>query len=124
MIVFADATSEFWSALAHQGPIVLGVAGILWAGHKDVWMYTKNHLAIVAEQGKTIASLREVIAEKDRAATVIQSAYEQRLKEKDEECDRVRDRLTKSEGYTDRLVIAAIDATSLATRAVRKEEAT
>lgn len=117
--MLAEVATDLWSTLAHQGPFVLGVVAILWAGQREIWMYTKQHNAIVAEQAKTITSLEKVIAEKDRTVEFQQRAYEARLKEKEDECDRVRERLEKSEGYTDQLIERAMGFQSIAAVAIK-----
>lgn len=123
---------DIWKEVAKSGTLVLASFLILWLSFKGKWKWTHDadhqseiertsFQAIIGEKDKTIA-------EKDKAMEIVRTQYEARLAEmakvfearlaeKDEECDRERTRLMKSEAFTDRLVGMSLDATSLAVRA-------
>jgi uncharacterized protein YwgA len=109
--------------IAKESIIVIGVVAILLAGYRDKWLFTPTHQRILASERAAFTSVIEekdkTITEKDKALELVKTQYEARLREKDEECERERGRLQKSEAYTDRLITAAIDATAIATRAAK-----
>ena len=90
---------------------------VLLLGHRKVWMFTHQHIELQAASDRVIAEKDKTIAEKDKAMEILRVSFEARLKEKDEEGERERTRLAKSEGFTDRLLMTSIDAVAIAGKA-------
>jgi hypothetical protein len=70
----------------------VGATGALAAGYKKIWMFTNVHNDLMGSKDREIAAQREIIAEKNRSIEFQASQYGERLHEKEEECERERDR--------------------------------
>lgn len=113
MIVFADAASDAWTAIAHQGPYVVLFAVLLIAGYKRTWVF--------ASQADRETKL------KDDLAASLKESFGETVKLKDAQIARVEDELRREREekelyrqYTFRLLEAARAATNVATDAVAK----
>lgn len=112
----------------------IGVTGLLalglMGGLRGWYVFGPQHERMLKqkddEAARTVAGKEARIAEIRADATAhlaaLSAGYEARLKEKDEECERERQRGDRLEAYTDRLIDAAMEATVLATRAVNKKD--